>query len=355
MPLTQSKILIVDDDLDACTSLRRILRLDGYETDLAHSIEEMLRPRQWSDYLAIILDRRLPDGTVDDRLPDIKQRAARAAIIVVTGYADLESSITALRSGAEDYLLKPVNPDVLRATIARFAKLREAETRAAQAERLAGIGKMMSAIAHESRNSLQRIQSGIDMLELEFGNEALAMQEVAKIQRGADELRSLLEEIREFAAPVNLDRAACDMPRIWRRAWHNVMSVRDSDSARLDEQIATDQTSCSGDSFRLEQVFRNLFENSLAACAGDAQIRVQCADAVISGQDALQIHVRDNGTGFTNGDAKRVFEPFFSTKTDGTGLGMAIVKRIIEAHGGAVRVGENQNPGAEIVIMLPKC
>lgn len=354
MALTQSKILIVDDDLDACTSLRRILRLDGYETDFAHSIEEMLRPRQWSDYLAIILDRRLPDGTVDNRLPDIKQRASRAAIIVVTGYADLESSITALRHGAEDYLLKPVNPDALRSTIARFAKLREAELRATQAERLAGIGKMMSAIAHESRNSLQRIQSGIDMLEIEFGNEAQAMEEVAKIQRGANELRSLLEEIREFAAPVNLDRGDCDVPRIWRRAWHNVTSVRDSGSARLDEQLTTAETSCSGDSFRLEQVFRNLFENALAACVGDARIRIECAETNISGQGALRILVRDNGTGFANGDAKKVFEPFFSTKAHGTGLGMAIVKRIIEAHGGVISVGEDQSPGAEIVITLPK-
>src|SRR4051794_16603597 len=144
------RVLVIEDDQDTQANLRDILELDGYAVEAATSVREALAHSNWAEYLAILLDRRLPDGMADTALPQIKQRAPHVAVIIITGYADLESTITALRYGATDYLLKPVNPDLLRAALARVFQLREAERRARQAERLAAIGQMITGLAHES-------------------------------------------------------------------------------------------------------------------------------------------------------------------------------------------------------------
>ena len=109
-----------------------------------------------------------------------------------------------------------------------------------------------------------------------------------------------------------------------------------------------------GDPFRLEQVFRNILDNSLAACADPVAIEIRSAAAEIDGQPALRIIVRDHGPGLSPEQRQRIFEPFFTTKTRGTGLGMPITKRIVEAHGGTIAVGEGGGVGAEIILTLPR-
>jgi signal transduction histidine kinase len=115
---------------------------------------------------------------------------------------------------------------------------------------------------------------------------------------------------------------------------------------------------CLVDQFRVEQIFRNLLENALAASKDPVVIEVGCADSSLQGRPALTISVRDNGPGLTSEQKHRIFEPFFTTKTKGTGLGMAIAKRIVEAHGGRIalgdRCGDGSGGGAEIVITLPR-
>ena len=110
---------------------------------------------------------------------------------------------------------------------------------------------------------------------------------------------------------------------------------------------------CKVDQFRLGQVFRNILENALAACPDPVEINVLCSRAEINGQPAVRIAFRDNGTGLNPEQEQRIFDPFFTTKTKGTGLGMAIAKRIVEAHGGHIAVGADVNRGAEILITLP--
>ena len=103
----------------------------------------------------------------------------------------------------------------------------------------------------------------------------------------------------------------------------------------------------------MEQVFRNIFENALAACSDPVEVRVLCNEAQLDDAPALHVGVHDNGPGLTPEVRRRLFEPFFTTKTKGTGLGMAIAKRIVEAHGGRIEA-DASGPGAEIHLFLPK-
>src|SRR4051812_35644177 len=102
-------IIVVDDDEDTRLNLRDILELDGYQVEVAGTAHELLDRRKWEDVALVLLDRKLPDGTPQQILPMLKQQAAEVAVIIVTGYADIEGAIAALQSGAADYILKPVS------------------------------------------------------------------------------------------------------------------------------------------------------------------------------------------------------------------------------------------------------
>jgi signal transduction histidine kinase len=111
---------------------------------------------------------------------------------------------------------------------------------------------------------------------------------------------------------------------------------------------------CVADPFRLEQVFYNILDNALAACVPPVVIEVRGVATELHGRPALRIAVHDNGPGIGHEQRPKIFDPFFTTKAKGTGLGMAIAKRIVEAHGGHIAVGDAAGPGAVFLLTLPK-
>ena len=115
-------ILVIEDDPDARANLRDILELDDHRVTTVGSAAEALEQADLGRFSAIILDRRLPDATAEQLMPKLKAADPDAAVIVVTGYSDLQGAIAALRQGATDYILKPLNPDVLRTSLGRIAE-----------------------------------------------------------------------------------------------------------------------------------------------------------------------------------------------------------------------------------------
>jgi PAS domain S-box-containing protein len=231
--------------------------------------------------------------------------------------------------------------------------LKEAQNRALQAERLAAIGQMVTGLAHESGNALARSQACLEMLALEVEDRPEAVDLIARIQKAQDHLRQLYDEVRGYASPLKLQRESWDLGSVWRQAWNNLAVVRQGRNASLKEHHAGVDLHCNIDPFRLEQVFRNIFENALAACRDPVVIDVRCALTKLGDHAAVRVAVRDNGPGLTPEQQKRIFDPFFTTKTKGTGLGMAIAKRVVDAHQGQIAVGLS-GPGAEILLTLPR-
>jgi PAS domain S-box-containing protein len=469
-------LLVVEDDPDTRANLRDILELDGYRVEEAGTVVEALRRTDWPRFAAVILDRRLPDGTADSVLPELKRLAPHTSVIVVTGYSDLQGAVAALRQGASDYILKPLNTDALRASLDRIAErrklalakersdaafrhlveaaeamivivrpdgriaylspyaerltgftaaevvgrdfrtlflssadglapprecaripdssfeaiticrdgtrrsvvwnsrhlddyagepaclaighditgLKEAQERALQAERLAAIGQVVTGLAHESRNALQRSQACLEMLALRVADRPDALDLIARIQKAQDHLHCLYEDVRDYAAPVRLDRRKSDLGATWREAWDHLEPARRGRDARLVEAVSGVDLSCPIDPFRMVQVFQNLFENALAAVSGPVRISIRAREAELAGRPALRVEVRDNGPGFSPEQRRQAFDAFYTTKTKGTGLGLAIVRRIVESHGGQVVVGDDEPPGAEFLITLPR-
>jgi signal transduction histidine kinase len=457
------RVLVVDDDPDTRSNLCDILELDNFHVETAGTVAEVLTRSDWDGISAILLDRRLPDGSAEDLLPRLRHLAPEAAIVIVTGYADLQDAIAALRQGAADYILKPINADALRASLARLAErrrltlakersetafrtlveaapclitilrpeltisyfssfaeeltgfrsdevlgknyiqtflcgdcqqkvqeqlqgvlsgspvrgfenpvhghegspailmvgqditaLKQAQERTLQSERLAAIGQMVAGLAHESGNALARSQACLEMLAMEVEDRPEALKLIARIQTAQNHLQQLYADVRNYAAPLKLERRMQSLRSIWRQAWSNLADLRQGRTAILQEESYGVDLVCLVDPFRLEQVFRNILENALAACRDPVEIMVACSSVQLEGHPALRIAVRDNGPGLSPEQQRRIFEPFFTTKTKGTGLGMAIAQRIVQAHGGQIAVGTPEGGGAEIQLLLPR-
>lgn len=231
---------------------------------------------------------------------------------------------------------------------------KQAEERALQSERLAAMGQMVGVLTHESRNALQITQANLEMLAMDLPENTDMLDYVDKIQASQDRLHNLFEELRTFAGPMVLDCESCKLDRIVERALGQLTEAGIDKQVHLRQESRGVDLRCAVDQLRMERVFCNLLDNSLAACPDPVAIRAFWTDTRLDNHPALELTLRDNGPGLSGELRQRVFEPFFTTKPKGTGLGMAITKRIIESHGGRIAVGNDQRAGAEFIITLPR-
>jgi two-component system sensor kinase FixL len=118
------RVLVIEDDEDTAANLRDILELDDFDVELAGTLHEALARDADDELAAVLVDRRLPDGNADDHLPEIRAIAPSSSTLIITGHADLDGAVAALRQGADDYLLKPIDPETLRAALARSVEHR---------------------------------------------------------------------------------------------------------------------------------------------------------------------------------------------------------------------------------------
>lgn len=223
-----------------------------------------------------------------------------------------------------------------------------------EAERLAAVAQVAAGLSHESRGALQRIGASAEMLEIELEGNPGALKHVARIQQSQMHLHRLLDDVQSYAALGTLDRSPVAISETWREAWQLLLRQRRGRDAMLQEFVAVENPVLNGDRYRLVQVFRNILDNSLAAAPDPVRIQLHCEHSVLGDSPALRIVIRDNGQGLDEHQRRRIFEPFYTTKPNGTGLGMAIAQRIVEAHGGTIVVGDSWIGGAEIIIELPR-
>ena len=257
---------------------------------------------------------------------------------------------------SEEYPLAVNNrwPGDLEQSPSEHQSVNRLKSQQAQTQRLVVIGLRVADFSHECRNEMGSLKLGLELLERLLPKEPEALEVICCMKNSEIRLHRLFDDMREYAGPVHLDLAEEQVSEIWRRAWHSLRPARGERDAQIEEIGNGLDLVTRVDSFRLEQVFRNLFENSLAACCDPVRIEVECSQATGNLRSEIRIHVRDNGPGLSLEQKQKMFEPFFTSKSNGTGLGMVISKRIVESHGGTMTAGNAGGGGAEFIILLPR-
>jgi two-component system sensor histidine kinase HydH len=216
------------------------------------------------------------------------------------------------------------------------------EKRAAQNEKLAAIGRLAAGVAHEVRNPLGVIRASASMVQESFEREDEAFRACQFICEEADRLNGLITALLDFSRPTRPRFHTTSLEKVVDRALH--LAGRDLEG----RGVAVERTSTGtvpdlvADPDLLAQLVFDLVGNAAEALEGPGRIALRLE----GGRDFVQIDVADSGPGVAPEDLERVFEPFYTTKTTGTGLGLAMSQRIVQSHGGDIAVVPGAGAGA---------
>lgn len=233
----------------------------------------------------------------------------------------------------------------------RTAALKAAQNRLIQSEKLAVIGQLASSLAHELNNPLQAIQSGLGLVMAQInGTPSGVREDLDVIQQELERIQAIFRQMLDFYRPVSYEYLPLDVNAICEGVCILMRKRLQDSGMRLHLELAEHLPTPCGDSNQIKQVLLNLILNAAeAATSKDTQITLRTETQ----SDRVLISVTDNGPGIQPEYLGRLFEPLFTTKTRGLGLGLAISREIIERHGGDITVESIPGQYTRFQIWLP--
>jgi signal transduction histidine kinase len=241
----------------------------------------------------------------------------------------------------------------------RGLKEREAlEARLYRAEQSAIVGRLASGIAHEVKNPLNYISLTVDYLRGKYAppEEQAKAKFVDKMDSIKDEIKRLDRLIRNFLTygrPLDLTLKPVALPDLI----NGIVSLTKESTDQQGIQVLVDNEAnipvIEADVERLRSCFSNLIMNAQQAMPGEGQIQIQFVSKMVNKDNGVEVSIADTGNGIAPENLEKIFEPYFSTKDTGTGLGLALVKRIIEGHGGTITVSSTLDVGTTFCVWLP--
>ena len=374
-------VLLVDDERSIRLTMGEFLKRAGYSVLAAADYDSaaMIKP---DDLDVAVIDINLPGKNGIQLLQKIRSAEIYVPVIMITGEPNLAVLPEIVRSGAYDFIAKPITKTVLLSVVGRAAEKKrltdekrrleeeikryaeELEVRVAERtaelvethkqlltqERIGALGRATAQVAHEVKNPL----AGLLLYSLHLKSKAENFSEseiylVDKIVDTINHLNSRVEQILGFARPVSLTvrsenlhviiNDVLDLARPQLAA--NKVEVRVS----LDQQpvyVSVDQSSMRG-------VLLNLMLNAIEAMPAGGTLSI----AVNRIDDGVQLELTDTGRGISDEEAKKIFEPFYTTKAQGLGLGMPYAKKVVDQHGGKISLSSGLGVGTTISVTLP--
>jgi signal transduction histidine kinase len=241
----------------------------------------------------------------------------------------------------------------------RFSALEGLQHRLQQAEKLASLGKIVAGVAHELNNPLTSILVYASQLNQRLtarrdGDREEDLERIRRITESAERVAKFTRDLVAYARPAADLQASCALHDVLEKALHFCDHEFSSAVVQVERAYPCEGLALRGTSDQLTQVFVNLFTNSAHAMRSrSGRLRVKAA-ADASGDFAI-VEVIDDGVGISSQHLPHIFEPFYTTKTNGqgTGLGLAIVLEIITAHGGTIDVDSAAESGTAFRVKLP--
>lgn len=229
------------------------------------------------------------------------------------------------------------------------------QVQAQQLEQRALLGEVTAVFAHEVRNPINNISTGLQLMALNLPGTDPNQEIIARLQADCDRLAELMKSVLSFSHPTEYEMEPVDIGLLLSRLLERLRPKIARANVRHNLQLEATNPLVQGNPRALEQVFTNLITNAIQAMGdqgGSLAIKIQTVKTT-GRRRYIEISVTDSGPGITRENLEHIFQPFFTTKASGTGLGLAITKRIITAHKGTIRV--NSFPvGTVFTVQLPE-
>ena len=227
------------------------------------------------------------------------------------------------------------------------------QQRLIQREKLASLGEMAAGVAHEIRNPLGGIKMATNLLSSSAMNDRRISQEMAQsITSGIAEIEAIIADLLDYARETRLDCQEYALGRILAPVVEACAADGRARGVRVVAHGLEDAVVASVDGQRLRQVFTNVMQNALEATERQRSGRVEVR--LHQRETAGVVEIADNGVGIQPEHREKIFLPFYTTKPTGTGLGMAIVKKIMDLHGGEIEIDSAPGRGTTIRLIIPR-
>jgi len=232
-----------------------------------------------------------------------------------------------------------------------YAELRLVQNELVTKKQLAAVGELAAAIAHEVRNPLAVIVNAVAGLRRSAVRDEDRTMLLGIVDEEAARLNRLVTDLLRFARPVSVKRSPVSLLELANRSRSSAMLDGHHIVVRMDDDPELQTVWVDPSLFRL--VFDNLVENACQAMKTGGTVQILVHRGQLRGEPAVRIEIADSGQGMEQGVRERALDPFFTTRPSGTGLGLPIVHRIIEAHGGEIHLDSEEGQGTTVTLLLP--
>jgi two-component system sensor histidine kinase/response regulator len=377
--MDHTAILNVDDNEPARYARSRILKAAGFEVHEAatgkESVEKIasLRPD------LVLLDVHLPDANGIEICRQLKSDPQYASLLIIQLSASALTAphaTAALNSGADMYLMEPVDPDVLIATVRALLRVRKAERELAKAnlalqtannrlealnqELLRSNGDLQQfafVASHDLQEPLRTVTTFVQLIENSAGERFSAEEAIyfKHVLDGAERMRLLINDVLAYSQAGRDPHDKLESLDLGGPVNHAVENLGEQIRETGAQIIVNPLPWVHGDFTQLANLFQNLISNSLKYRRQDVPLSVQIS-AKQSSPIEWTIQVRDNGIGIPSQYHEQIFIPFkrlHGRNIPGTGIGLAVCKRIIEMHSGRIWLDSEEKQGASFHVTLP--
>jgi two-component system, cell cycle sensor histidine kinase and response regulator CckA len=323
-----------------------------------------------------LMDLGLPDSVGLETLHTFRQAAPAIPVVVLTGLDDEEIAKEALRAGAQDYVTKGNHLDSMLPRAIRYAMERQQRESALmsnerallQAQRLESLGVLAGGIAHDFNNLLTILMGNLELAKLRISEVSPALPHLKNIENVALRAADLSRQMLAYSGKGRFLIRDLSLNEILSEMLH-LIEVTIPKTIRLNQTLLPDLPLVEGDVAQIQQVILNLVTNAVDAI-GDkpGEIHIHTMRREMAAEDFTQLNlnlpvpeagiyscllVTDTGCGMGAETLSKIFDPFFSTKAAGRGLGLSAMQGIVRSHRGAIKVYSELDRGTTFLVLLP--
>ena len=353
-------VLIVEDDETQRQMLRELLRAEGFSTLDCGTSEEAVEIARRKPVAVAVVDARLPDSSGIDLIERLGQTDASLRTIIYTAYGSFVSAKAAVNLGVFAYVEKSDDRAELVRHVRRAAgkwaeqgrfdsmvvELEEARDQLNRRERLVTLGQLAGSVAHEIRNPLGVMKNSIYFLRLtQKLQDKKANQHLGLIEDEIIKTNRIIAELLDYARDPNSQVGRF----ILQEAFYKALAVVEvPERVRLEHELGDDPLPVRGDSGQVERILANFLRNAIQAMPDGGVLRMECRR---EGEEAVAV-ISDTGVGIAAEDMPRIFEPLFTGKKKGIGLGLPLSQRYAQLNDGRIECESQVGEGATFRLVL---